>query len=138
MGTPELSDDPRFATNPARMANNDAIQELVISWVAARPRAEILKTLDEFEVVSAAVNDARDIVADPHFRDRTLVELTGSDVLGSVLMPGPILHVASATGPRYDGVPGIGEHTRAVLTEMLQLTPAELDGLSGRGIIGSS
>jgi crotonobetainyl-CoA:carnitine CoA-transferase CaiB-like acyl-CoA transferase len=88
--------------------------------------------------VSAAVNDARDIVADPHFRDRTLVELTGSDVLGSVLMPGPILHVASAAAPHYDGVPQIGEHTRAVLTETLQLTPAELDGLTGRGIIGPS
>src|SRR5580704_9037823 len=138
MGSPELSDDPRFATNPARMANNDAIQHLVTSWVAARPRAEILKILDEFEVVSAAVNDARDIVADPHFRDRTLVELTGSDVLGSVLMPGPILHVASAAGPRYDGVPQIGEHTRAVLTESLGLTTAELDGLCGRGVIGPS
>ena len=31
MGQPELSDDPRFATNPARMANNDAIQHLVSS-----------------------------------------------------------------------------------------------------------
>jgi formyl-CoA transferase len=120
------------------MANNDAIQHLVSSWVAARPRAEVLKILDEFEVVSAAVNDARDIVADPHFRDRTLVELTGSDVLGSVLMPGPVLHLASSAGPSYDGVPEIGEHTRTVLTEMLQLTPAELDGLSGRGIIGPS
>jgi hypothetical protein len=33
-------------------------------------------------------------------------------------------------------VPEIGEHTRAVLTESLHLTPAELDGLSGRDIIG--
>ena len=104
--------------------------------MAARPRAEILKILDEFEVVSAPVNDARDIVADPHFRDRTLVELTGSEVLGSVLMPGPVLHLASAAGPRYDGVPEIGEHTRTVLADTLGLTPAELDGLSGRGVIG--
>ena len=46
--------------------------------------------------------------------------------------------LASAAGPRYDGVPEIGEHTRTVLTELLGLTPAELDGLSGRGIIGPS
>ena len=45
-------DDPRFATNPARMANNDAIQHEVRAWVATRPRAEVLKILDEFEVVS--------------------------------------------------------------------------------------
>ena len=32
----------------------------------------------------------------------------------------------------------IGEHTRTLLTELLGLTPVELDGLSGRGIIGPS
>jgi crotonobetainyl-CoA:carnitine CoA-transferase CaiB-like acyl-CoA transferase len=136
MGRPELSDDPRFATNQARMANNDAIQREVSTWVAARPRAEILKILDEFEVVSASVNDARDIVADPHFQERTLVDVTGSDVLGPALMPGPVLHLASYPGPGYDGVPGIGEHTRPVLTQALGLTPGELDALAGRGVIG--
>jgi crotonobetainyl-CoA:carnitine CoA-transferase CaiB-like acyl-CoA transferase len=136
MGRPGLSDDPRFATNQARMANNDAIQHEVSTWVAARPRAEILKILDEFEVVSAPVNDARDIVADPHFLERTLVDVTGSDVLGPALMPGPVLHLASYPGPGYDGVPGIGEHTRPVLTQALGLTPGELDALAGRGVIG--
>ena len=40
MGRPELSDDPRFATNQARMANNDAIQREVSGWVASLPRAD--------------------------------------------------------------------------------------------------
>lgn len=136
MGQPELSDDPRFATNQARMANNDAIQHEVSSWVAARPRAEVLKILDAFEVVSAGVNDARDIIADPHFAERTLVDLTGSAVLGAAVMPGPVLHMASYPGPVYDGVPAIGEHTRSILTGALELSPAELGELAGRGIIG--
>jgi crotonobetainyl-CoA:carnitine CoA-transferase CaiB-like acyl-CoA transferase len=82
------------------------------------------------------VNDARDIVADPHFLERTLVDVTGSDVLGPALMPGPVLHLASYPGPGYDGVPGIGEHTRPVLTQALGLAPGELDALAGRGVIG--
>ena len=136
MERPELSDDPRFATNQARMANNEAIQHVVSSWVATRPRDEVLSVLDQFEVVSAAVNDASDIVEDPHFRERTLVELTGSDVLGSVLMPGPVLHLASYPGPDYDGVPAIGEHTRPTLTRSLAMTSAEFDALVQRGVIG--
>ena len=84
MGRPELSDDPRFATNEARMANNDAIQQEVSAWVAGRPRADVLKILDEFEVVSAPVNDARDITRDPHFLERTLVQLTGSAALAMI------------------------------------------------------
>lgn len=136
MGRPELSDDPRFATNQARMANNDAIQHEVTAWVAARPRADTLKILDEFEVVAAPVNDAGDIVAEPHFLERTLVDVTGSDVLGPALMPGPVLHMASYPGPGYDGVPRIGEHTRPVLAQALGLGPGELDALAGRGVIG--
>ena len=115
MGRSDLLDDDRFATNPARLMNNDAIQQIVQDWVASMPRDEVLATLDKHEVVCAAVNDARDIVADPHFRERTLVELTGCDVLGRVLMPGPVLHLRDYPGPSYHGVPAVGEHSRAVL-----------------------
>ena len=52
-------------------------------WVAARSRGEILDILERHEVVASPVNDARDIVEDPHFRERSLVELTGNAVLGS-------------------------------------------------------
>jgi len=119
MGEPELIEDPRYATNAARMDHNDELQERVAAWVASRPRAEILEILDEHEVVSSPVNDARDIVEDPHFTERTLVELTGSDVLGKVVMPGPVLHLRSYDGPRYHGVPEIGQHTDEVLAEWL-------------------
>jgi len=134
MGTPELIEDPRYATNAARMERNDELQEIVSTWVGAQSRADVLEVLDKFEVVASPVNDARDIMADPHFQERTLVELTGNAVLGSILMPGPIAHLASYAGPTYDGVPDIGEHTRAVLTAA-GLDPAELDVLAAAGVL---
>ena len=119
MGEPELIEDPRYATNEVRMQHNDELQERVCAWVAARPRHEVLEVLDRFEVVCSQVNDAKDIVEDPHFEERTLVELTGAEALGRVLMPGPILHLGSFAGPTYDGVPSIGQHTDEVLAELL-------------------
>jgi crotonobetainyl-CoA:carnitine CoA-transferase CaiB-like acyl-CoA transferase len=135
MGRPEFKDDPRYATNVARMANNDELQEHVKAWVAQRPRAEVLADLDAHEVVAAAVNDARDIVEDPHFRERTLVELAGT-ALGRVLVPGPVLHMGSYAGPVYDGVPGIGEHTESALTGLLGISPDELDRLGSSDVVG--
>ena len=105
MGQPELIENPRYATNEVRMQHNDELQALVKGWVAERPRDEILKVLDEYEVVCSQVNDASDIVEDPHFLERTLVELTGVEALGRVLMPGPVLHSRATRGPVYDGVP---------------------------------
>jgi crotonobetainyl-CoA:carnitine CoA-transferase CaiB-like acyl-CoA transferase len=137
MGQPELLEDPRFATNQARMANNDAIQAHVNAWVASRSRDEALKILEETEVVCSAVNDSSDIVVDPHFLERTLVEVTGVEALGSVMMTGPVLHLASYDGPSYVGVPGIGEHTGEVLEEVLQLPAERIAALTDAGVISS-
>ena len=98
MGQPELIENPRYATNEVRMQHNEELQALVKGWVAERPRDEILKVLDEYEVVCSQVNDASDIVEDPHFKERTLVELTGVEALGRVLMPGPVLKFERSAG----------------------------------------
>jgi crotonobetainyl-CoA:carnitine CoA-transferase CaiB-like acyl-CoA transferase len=137
MGQPELLDDPRFATNQARMQNNDLVQAPVKAWVAGQSREQALKILEEFEVVCSAVNDSSDVAADPHFLERTLVEVTGVKALGNVLMPGPVLHLASYNGPTYVGCPSIGQHTTEVLTEVLHLTPAEIAELTSAGVVGS-
>jgi crotonobetainyl-CoA:carnitine CoA-transferase CaiB-like acyl-CoA transferase len=138
MDRPDILEDPRFATNPARLENNDAIQEIVTEWVGRRPRAEVLGILEKHEVVCAPVNNASDIVADPHFRERTLVELTGNDVLGRVLMPGPVLHLRDYAGPTYDGVPVIGQHSRSVLADWVGLDDAAFDELAGAGVVAQA
>jgi crotonobetainyl-CoA:carnitine CoA-transferase CaiB-like acyl-CoA transferase len=136
MGRPEFCDDPRYATNVARMENNAELQEHVKAWVAERPRAEVLAGLEKFEVVAAPVNDSRDVVQDPHFLERTLKGLTGTVLGQQALVPGPVLRLASYAGPLYDGVPEIGEHTVADLTQLLDLSRAELDELGAAGVIG--
>lgn len=133
MERPDLKTDDRYATNVARMANNDSLQEIVTDWVRQRPRDETLKILDEFEVVAAAVNDSSDIVADPHFTERTLTALSDSP-LGEALVPGPILHVRDYDGPAYEGVPTVGEHTADVLSAA-GVTPEELARLVSAGVI---
>ena len=136
MGRPDLKDDERFATNTARMANNEAMQQIVIDWVKSYPRDKALAILEEHEVVAAAVNDAKDVTEDPHFSERTLVDLANT-VLGPALMPGPILHVKDYAGPAYDGVPAVGEHTHEVLVDSLGLDAATVAELASRGVVSA-
>lgn len=137
MGRPELKDDPRYATSAARLQHNESLQQIVVNFVASRRRDEVLAVFDEYEVVSSAVNDSSDIVADPHFRARTLVPLVGS-MLGDVLVPGPILRLDGQARTRYEGVPGIGEHTDQVLIEVLSLDADSRAALHAAGVIGGS
>jgi crotonobetainyl-CoA:carnitine CoA-transferase CaiB-like acyl-CoA transferase len=137
MERPDLVDDPRFATNEARMANNDAIQKIVSGWVAARPRAEVLALLERHEVVCSTVNDAADVARDPHFLSRTLRQLGDSPVFAGGLIPGPVAHVDRYQGPEYAGVPAIGEHTDSYLREQLEIGEEQLNDLRAAGVIGS-
>jgi crotonobetainyl-CoA:carnitine CoA-transferase CaiB-like acyl-CoA transferase len=136
MGRPELNEDPRYATNDARMANNDDLQKIVTGWVGSMPRSHVLDILERHEVVAAPVSDARDITEDPHFRQRTLVDFE-NEVLGAVKMPGPVLHFGSYPGPVYPSVPEVGEHTAEVLSGLLHMPAAELAGLQDAGIISA-
>jgi crotonobetainyl-CoA:carnitine CoA-transferase CaiB-like acyl-CoA transferase len=134
MGRPDLKDDPRYATNTARMANNESMQRIVIDWVKSHARDDALAILDDHEVVAAAVNDAKDVTEDPHFSERTLVELANT-LLGPALMPGPVLHMRDYAGPQYNGVPTVGQHTREVLVEEIGLGAAEVATLVSGGVL---
>lgn len=134
MDRPDLKTDPRYATNAARMENNTALQQIVIAWIKERPRNDVLAILERFEVVAAAVNDASDIAADPHFIERTLRPLTGT-VFGAAVTPGPVVHIDGYDGPVYEGVPKVGEHTSQVLGAELGIPVAELADLGERGVI---
>lgn len=137
MGKPEMKTDERYATNTARMENNSELQEIVKAWVGSMPRQQVLDTLEEYEVVGAAVNDSSDIIEDPHFLERTLMNLSGT-VLGSALVPGPILHASNSAKPSYDGVPEVGEHTATVLRDSLGKNSAELQQLVVDGVIAGA
>ncbi|WP_435742014.1 CaiB/BaiF CoA transferase family protein [Nocardioides sp. SYSU DS0663] len=134
MDRADLKTDERYATNTARMANNESLQEIVGSWVRSHPRDHALRVLEDHEVVAAAVNDSSDIVKDPHFLERTLVDLAGT-VLGPALTPGPVLHVRDFAGPTYQGVPTVGEHTQALLSSELGLSDEHLAALATAGVV---
>lgn len=136
MDRADLKENPKFAINSARMDNNDELQEIVKAWVGSMPRDQVLGTLEEYQVVAAAVNDSSDIVQDPHFLERTLVKLSGT-VLGDALMPGAILHASDSARPAYDGVPTVGEHTMDVLGGELDMDEIAVRKLAADGIVSA-
>jgi crotonobetainyl-CoA:carnitine CoA-transferase CaiB-like acyl-CoA transferase len=53
-------------------------------------------------------------------------------------MPGPVLHLRDYAGPTYDGVPGIGQHSRSVLADWIGLDDAAFDELAGAGVVAQA
>ena len=65
MRQPELEADQRFATRDARVANVEALNDLLESFTAARRSADLIDLFDRHGVPAADVRSPRDAVRDP-------------------------------------------------------------------------
>jgi crotonobetainyl-CoA:carnitine CoA-transferase CaiB-like acyl-CoA transferase len=135
LGLGQLLADPRFATNDARIANGDAVDQALAQAIGARSREEIVRLFETQGLTAAPVYDIVDILEDPHFKARgTFVEVP-DPALGTVTMTAPTPRLGATPGAiRWPGPP-LGAHNREVYTGELGLSEVELEGLQADGII---
>ncbi|MGV6871937.1 CaiB/BaiF CoA transferase family protein [Pseudochelatococcus sp. B33] len=119
MGRPELPQDPRFVDNPTRVANAEALDEIIRQWTSGLEARTLLGLLQEADVPSSKVYTAEDCATDPQFLVRGMVRRVHDETLGfDVTHPGIVPHIAEDPGTvRWSG-PRIGQHTDEILTEM--------------------
>jgi crotonobetainyl-CoA:carnitine CoA-transferase CaiB-like acyl-CoA transferase len=133
VGRPELVDEEWFSSGNGRVAHADEIDAAVASWIAARPRDEVLAAFDAAEAAAAAVYDAADILGDPHLRETAITTVDDAE-LGPIVMTGPISRLSATPAEiRFAG----GRHgadTDAVLGE-LGVSRAEVERLRTEGVI---
>ncbi|MGJ5830542.1 CaiB/BaiF CoA transferase family protein [Streptomyces ossamyceticus] len=111
LDTPDLADDPRFATNTDRVAHVDELAEKLGALLSARTAAEWFDRLTPLGVPCGPVNDlaqAFDLADTLGLSPRATV--TGPDGSPLDLVTNPI--GLSHTPPRYERhPPRLGEHT---------------------------
>jgi crotonobetainyl-CoA:carnitine CoA-transferase CaiB-like acyl-CoA transferase len=130
---PDLADDPRFSTNPGRCAHRAVLDEAIGSWCAQHDLAEIQKIADEAGIGNSRYNLPSEVVVHPQLtaRDRWRTVNTPKGKI-QALRPPPVI---SGFEQPMGAVPGLGEHTDAVLTE-LGVSATELNQLRADGVIG--
>jgi crotonobetainyl-CoA:carnitine CoA-transferase CaiB-like acyl-CoA transferase len=98
MGMPELLEDERFATRPARLAHFDELEAIISAWTVQRSRREAFLHLQRYRVIAAPINGIEDLEDDPQFETRrafTSIEHAGR----SISVPGrPFRRAGSAAG----------------------------------------
>ena len=137
MGQPELESDPRFTSNPARVANNAALDEIIGAWVATGTSDDIVGRLEEANIPASKVYTAADIAADEQYRARKAVTEVADPRLGPTLHFGvvPVVEGLDRDAQiRWPG-PAIGAHNDDVYRELAGLDGAALAQLKEEGVI---
>jgi crotonobetainyl-CoA:carnitine CoA-transferase CaiB-like acyl-CoA transferase len=134
VGRADFLEEPWFATGSGRAAHVDELDDAVGSWIAERPRAEVLAAFEAAEAAIAPVYDARDILADPQLAALGSIVAVDDEELGPVKMPNVISRLSETPGAIRSTGGRHGADTEAVLGE-LGVGPEELERLRGEGVV---
>jgi crotonobetainyl-CoA:carnitine CoA-transferase CaiB-like acyl-CoA transferase len=114
---PELIDDPRFATNSARLAHRDELAALLGEHLRTRPTADWLAALDAAGIPAGPINDIAQMAADPQVRAREMVVELDHPVAGRTRALGVPVKLGTTPGAIRRPAPTYGQHTAEVLRE---------------------
>ncbi len=113
---PVLATDERFASNSRRVANRQALRESIAQVFSGLTAEQVIDRLDEAQIANARMNDMHDVWqhAQLKARGRWTEVATPGGPIPALLPPGK----SEAFTPRMDAVPGLGQHTHAILAEL--------------------
>ncbi|MBM3343845.1 MAG: CoA transferase [Betaproteobacteria bacterium] len=106
-----------------------AIDAALAAWAAPQAAANAARSLVDAGIPAAALARSADLVSSAHLAARNFWEQHGTGVL-------PGLPWRASFGRVSGPAPALGEHTDAVLRNVLGLSPARIAALRASGVIG--
>ena len=137
LGLPELKADPRFADNAARVANKDALVELITNVTKTLRRAEVEEKLAAVDVPAAAVLSFIEAYTSEHANAVGLTQMVNQAKVGQMRFYANPLHFDNEACTIQRGAPLLGEDTDEVL-KGLGYDEAAIQKLHEDGVVGSS
>ena len=139
LGRAELAEDPRFATAEARLAAQDALDAEISAWTSVRRAEEAAALLRAAGVPAAVAMSNRDLLLDPHLRERGFFELATADAstgdLGTRPYPGLAARLSGFEGGIRRAAPTLGEDNDEVFAS-LGISAEERAALERDGVTG--
>jgi crotonobetainyl-CoA:carnitine CoA-transferase CaiB-like acyl-CoA transferase len=116
-GLDELTDDPRYATNPDRVRHRDTLIPLITQVLASRGCAEWTDRLNAAGVPAGPVNTVPAALAQPQIAAREMVVELEHPVAGMLKMLGTPLKLSAQPPSVRRPPPVLGQHTDEILAE---------------------
>ncbi len=135
IGLPELVDDPRFDSNPQRVANRTQLIPLIERALATRGSVAWADELSRVGIPAGPINNVAGALEHPQVTARDMVVSAEHPSAGTLRMTASPIKLSRYTATVRRPPPTLGEHTDDVLRE-LGYSPTEIATLRDQGVVG--
>jgi crotonobetainyl-CoA:carnitine CoA-transferase CaiB-like acyl-CoA transferase len=135
IGYEEVTRQPWFRSGAERAQHADLLDDLVGSWIAERPLAEVMEEFEKAQAAVAPIYDIRDVMEDPQLRALDAICAVEDEDLGTIRMQNVMFRLSETPGRIRWAGRRIGRDNTEVYGALLGLDAARLDELVKKGII---
>ena len=119
MGTPELINDPKFATNRDRNDNVVELSEIISKISVTKTTAEWMDVLEKGGLPVGPINTVDKVVHDPQIEARNMIVEVEHPVAGKMKFAGNPIKLSATPGEVTVPAPTLGQHTDEILKDLL-------------------
>ncbi len=138
IGESELANDERFASNPERVVNRDALAELLNAIFKTDTVAHWVESLQAAGVPAGAIHDVDQVLEHEVVKARQMVVDLEHPKAGAMQTTGVAVKHAEAPGQVQTPPPLLGQHSREILAELAGLDGDQIDALVADGVVAES
>ena len=131
----DLISDERFRTNADRTENHNDLFPILSEIMSQRTTDNWIDALGEIGVPCGPINAMDKVVSHPQVQAREMITRVAHQITGEVEVPGVPIKLSDTPGNVDAPAPSLGEHTTEILTEVLKMSPDEVESLRQNGVI---
>jgi crotonobetainyl-CoA:carnitine CoA-transferase CaiB-like acyl-CoA transferase len=135
IGKPDLCQDPRFKTANARAKNRQTLVPILEESFRQRSRQEWMDKFTAAEVPAGIVKTVEEALTSKGVRERSVVQTLQNPHLGPVRLIRPAQGLAAQKEADYLAPPLLGQHTQAILKDVLGYSEEAIVSLEAAGVI---
>lgn len=135
LGFPELADDPRFDSLEKRRDARDDVNARIAAVTSTRSVEDIVALCIEHQIPHAPILGVRDALFQPQAQARGMVVDVDHAALGTIPIVNRPFRFPDAEMPAPTPPPVLGQHTEAILSDVLGLSPERIDALRKGGTV---
>ena len=132
---PDWAEDPEYRTKRQRWEKKYLLQEEIEKITAQYTVKEVGEMMDQERVANSPIFNIKQVIEDPHLKDRGYFVDIDHPVIGKAKIPGIPFKMSETPGSVERPSPLVGEHNELILGKYLGMNREEIEKLKEEGAI---